>query len=142
MINSFDDCKRMLIGHQSAVIDRPTLYTFHGVISSTQGFTIGSSPWDESCKVCLCGSVLSSNAMKLTRPKNKRKAAGQTLGRPSKFLSSAPCPQRCMIVVFSDLVLPVILGQSYCKPLHPTRLLEISAITWSSETYDITSVNC
>ena len=53
----------MLIGHQSAVIDRPTLYTFHGIISSTKGFTIGSSPWDESCK-------------------NKRKAAGQALGRP------------------------------------------------------------
>lgn len=52
----------MLIGHQSAVIDRPTLYTFHGIISSTQGFTIGSSPWDESCK-------------------NKRKASGQALGR-------------------------------------------------------------
>jgi len=54
----------MLIGHQSAVIDRPTLFTFHGVISSTQGFTIGSSPWDESCK-------------------NKRKATGQALGRPA-----------------------------------------------------------
>lgn len=53
----------MLIGHQSAVIDRPKLYTFHGIISSTQGFTIGSSPWDESCK-------------------NKRKASGQALGRP------------------------------------------------------------
>ncbi|KAF2721949.1 cytochrome P450 [Polychaeton citri CBS 116435] len=64
VVNSFDDCKKMLIGHQTAVIDRPKLYTFHGVISSTQGFTIGSSPWDESCK-------------------NKRKAAGQTLGRPA-----------------------------------------------------------
>jgi len=62
VVNSFTDCKRMLIGHQSAVIDRPTLYTFHGIISSTQGFTIGSSPWDESCK-------------------NKRKASGQALGR-------------------------------------------------------------
>jgi phenylacetate 2-hydroxylase len=62
VVNSFDDAKRMLIGHQSAVIDRPTLYTFHGVISSTQGFTIGSSPWDSSCK-------------------NKRKAAGAALGR-------------------------------------------------------------
>ena len=41
----------MMLGHQSALIDRPKLYTFHGVISSTQGFTIGSSPWDESCKV-------------------------------------------------------------------------------------------
>jgi phenylacetate 2-hydroxylase len=63
VVNSFEDAKRMLIGNQSAVIDRPTLYTFHGIISSTQGFTIGSSPWDESCK-------------------NKRKAAGQALGRP------------------------------------------------------------
>ena len=54
----------MLVGNQTAVIDRPTLYTFHGVISTTQGFTIGSSPWDESCK-------------------NKRKAAGQALGRPA-----------------------------------------------------------
>ncbi|RFU34585.1 hypothetical protein B7463_g1714, partial [Scytalidium lignicola] len=62
VVNSFEDAKRMLIGHQSAVIDRPTLYTFHGIISSTQGFTIGSSPWDESCK-------------------NKRKASGQALGR-------------------------------------------------------------
>lgn len=43
----------MLIGHQSALIDRPKLYTFHGVISSTQGFTIGSSPWDDSCKSVL-----------------------------------------------------------------------------------------
>ncbi|KAF2104832.1 phenylacetate 2-hydroxylase [Rhizodiscina lignyota] len=66
VVNSFDDCKRMLTerGNQSAIIDRPKLYTFHGVISSTQGFTIGSSPWDESCK-------------------NKRKATGQALGRPA-----------------------------------------------------------
>ncbi|KAF1982433.1 putative cytochrome P450 [Aulographum hederae CBS 113979] len=63
VVNSYEDCRRMLVGHQSALIDRPTLYTFHGVISSTQGFTIGSSPWDESCK-------------------NKRKAAGTALGRP------------------------------------------------------------
>ncbi|CAG8957008.1 hypothetical protein HYFRA_00012488 [Hymenoscyphus fraxineus] len=64
VVNSFSDAKRMLTGSnsQSALISRPTLYTFHGVISSTQGFTIGSSPWDESCK-------------------NKRKAAGAALGR-------------------------------------------------------------
>ncbi|OAL38010.1 hypothetical protein AYO20_02843 [Fonsecaea nubica] len=64
VVNSFEDARRMLVGHQNAVIDRPTLYTFHGVISTTQGFTIGSSPWDASCK-------------------NKRKAAGQALGRPA-----------------------------------------------------------
>lgn len=64
VVSSFEDARQMLIGHQTAVIDRPALYTFHGVISSTQGFTIGSSPWDTSCK-------------------NKRKAAGQALGRPA-----------------------------------------------------------
>ncbi|RMZ83371.1 hypothetical protein DV737_g1646, partial [Chaetothyriales sp. CBS 132003] len=64
VVSSFDDVRKMLVGNQSAVIDRPTLYTFHGVISSTQGFTIGSSPWDDSCK-------------------KKRKAAGQVLSRPS-----------------------------------------------------------
>ncbi|CAL3963378.1 unnamed protein product [Diplocarpon coronariae] len=63
VVNSFDDAKRMLIGRQSAVIDRPSLYTLHGIVSSTRGFTIGSSPWDESCK-------------------NKRTAAGAALGRP------------------------------------------------------------
>ncbi len=62
VINSFDDVKEMVIGHQKEVIDRPKLFTFHGLISSTQGFTIGSSPWDESCK-------------------RKRTAVGQALGR-------------------------------------------------------------
>ncbi|KAI0148178.1 cytochrome P450 [Hypoxylon sp. NC0597] len=64
VVNSFDDCRKMLVGHQNAVIDRPKLYTFHGLISSTQGFTIGSSPWDDSCK-------------------RKRKAAGAALSRPA-----------------------------------------------------------
>ncbi|KAI1415788.1 cytochrome P450 [Hypoxylon sp. FL1857] len=64
VVNSFDDCRKMLVGHQNAVIDRPKLYTFHGLISSTQGFTIGSSPWDDSCK-------------------RKRKAAGTALSRPA-----------------------------------------------------------
>lgn len=64
VVNSFEDCRKMLLGHQNAVIDRPKLYTFHGVVSSTQGFTIGSSPWDDSCK-------------------KKRKASGTALGRPA-----------------------------------------------------------
>jgi phenylacetate 2-hydroxylase len=50
--------------NQSTVIDRPKLYTFHGVISSTKGFTIGSSPWSESTK-------------------NRRTAAGAVLSRPA-----------------------------------------------------------
>ncbi|KAF2680009.1 cytochrome P450 [Lentithecium fluviatile CBS 122367] len=62
VVNSFADCKKMLVSNSQALIDRPTLYTFHGVISSTKGFTIGSSPWDDSCR-------------------NKRKAASTTLNK-------------------------------------------------------------
>ncbi|KAL1654513.1 hypothetical protein SLS61_002701 [Didymella pomorum] len=62
VVNSFEDCKYILIKNSQGLIDRPKLYTFHGLISSTQGFTISSSPWDESCR-------------------NKRKAASTTLSK-------------------------------------------------------------
>ena len=39
-------------------------HTFHSVVSSSQGFTIGTSPWDESCK-------------------KRRKAAATALNRPA-----------------------------------------------------------
>ena len=39
-------------------------HTFHSVVSSSQGFTIGTSPWDESCK-------------------SRRKAAATALNRPA-----------------------------------------------------------
>lgn len=40
------------------------MHTFHSVLSSSQGFTIGTSPWDESCK-------------------RRRKAAATALNRPA-----------------------------------------------------------
>ncbi|KAI5295955.1 hypothetical protein KEM52_006303 [Ascosphaera acerosa] len=62
--NSFDSVKQIWINQQSALMSRPTLYTFHSVVSSSQGFTIGTSPWDESCK-------------------RRRKAAASALNRPA-----------------------------------------------------------
>ncbi|OAK99049.1 cytochrome P450 [Phaeosphaeriaceae sp. SRC1lsM3a] len=62
IVSSFEDCKKILVSNSQGLIDRPKLFTFHGLISSTQGFTIGSSPWDESCR-------------------NKRKAASTTLSK-------------------------------------------------------------
>ena len=56
--------KHFWITNQSALISRPTLHTFHKVVSSSQGFTIGTSPWDESCK-------------------RRRKAAATALNRPA-----------------------------------------------------------
>ncbi|KFZ11729.1 hypothetical protein V502_07431 [Pseudogymnoascus sp. VKM F-4520 (FW-2644)] len=62
--NTFDSVRHLWITNQSALISRPTLHTFHTVVSSSQGFTVGTSPWDESCK-------------------NRRKAAATALNRPA-----------------------------------------------------------
>ncbi|OQO12332.1 Phenylacetate 2-hydroxylase [Cryoendolithus antarcticus] len=62
--NTFDSVRELWIGQQSALISRPTLHTFHSVVSSSEGFTIGTSPWDESCKA-------------------RRKAAATALNRPA-----------------------------------------------------------
>jgi len=62
--NTFESVKHIWITNQSALISRPTLHTFHTIVSSSQGFTIGTSPWDESCK-------------------QRRKAAATALNRPA-----------------------------------------------------------
>ncbi|KAF2717735.1 putative P450 monooxygenase [Polychaeton citri CBS 116435] len=62
--NTFDSVRDLWITNQSALISRPTLHTFHTVVSSSEGFTIGTSPWDESCKA-------------------RRKAAATALNRPA-----------------------------------------------------------
>lgn len=62
--NTFDSVKHFWVTNQSSLISRPTLYTFHSVVSTSQGFTIGTSPWDESCK-------------------RRRKAAATALNRPA-----------------------------------------------------------
>lgn len=42
--NSFDSVRQLWIKDQSALVSRPTFHTFHSVVSSSQGFTIGTSP--------------------------------------------------------------------------------------------------
>ncbi|TGO08948.1 hypothetical protein BTUL_0185g00260 [Botrytis tulipae] len=63
-VNTFDAVRHFWVTNQSALISRPTLHTFHSVVSTSQGFTIGTSPWDESCK-------------------QRRKAAATALNRPA-----------------------------------------------------------
>ncbi|CAI4217752.1 unnamed protein product [Parascedosporium putredinis] len=63
-VNSYDAVRYFWIKNQSALISRPMFHTFHSVVSTSQGFTIGTSPWDESCK-------------------KRRKAAGTALNRPA-----------------------------------------------------------
>ncbi|KAI4135814.1 MAG: hypothetical protein LQ347_000360, partial [Umbilicaria vellea] len=62
--NTFESVKHIWITNQSALISRPTLHTFHTVVSSSQGYTIGTSPWDDSCK-------------------RRRKAAATALNKPA-----------------------------------------------------------
>lgn len=62
--NTFESVKRLWINNQSALVSRPTYHTFHSVVSSSQGFTIGTSPWDDSLKI-------------------RRKVAATALNRPA-----------------------------------------------------------
>jgi phenylacetate 2-hydroxylase len=65
--NDFDSVKELWINNQSALISRPKLHTFHTLVSSrgsSETFTIGTSPWDESCK-------------------QRRKAAATAMNRPA-----------------------------------------------------------
>ncbi|ETI27259.1 hypothetical protein G647_09942 [Cladophialophora carrionii CBS 160.54] len=49
--NSFEAVKELWIKNQSALISRPKTWTFHDVVSETQGvYTLGTSPWSESVK--------------------------------------------------------------------------------------------
>ncbi|KAH8804586.1 putative cytochrome P450 phenylacetate 2-hydroxylase [Xylogone sp. PMI_703] len=49
--NSFEAVRELWIKNQSALISRPRFWTFHDVVSETQGvFTLGTSPWNESVK--------------------------------------------------------------------------------------------
>ncbi|TKY89373.1 hypothetical protein EX895_001904 [Sporisorium graminicola] len=50
IINTAQAAKELLTDLGSIYISRPLFYTFHTVVSSTAGYTIGTSPWDESCK--------------------------------------------------------------------------------------------
>lgn len=49
VLNSFDCARDWFIKNQAALIDRPVFYTFHKV-SQSQGLTIGTSPWNDTCK--------------------------------------------------------------------------------------------
>ena len=50
VLNTFEAADEWIVKNAFATVDRPLFYTFHKIVSSTQGMTIGTSPWDESCK--------------------------------------------------------------------------------------------
>jgi len=82
-VNSYEAVRHIWMTHQSALISRPTFHTFHSIVSTSQGFTIGTSPWDESCK-------------------RKRKAAATALNRPA-VVSYLPVLDRESMVSIREL---------------------------------------
>lgn len=48
VVNSYDAIKELWLQNRNKTNSRPSLYTFHSVVSSTQGFTIGTTPFGES----------------------------------------------------------------------------------------------
>ncbi|KAK9453396.1 cytochrome P450 [Dipodascopsis uninucleata] len=64
VVNSAAAAQEIFVKNSNSTISRPMFYTFHKVVSTTAGFTIGTSPYDESLK-------------------RRRKAAASALNRPS-----------------------------------------------------------
>ncbi|RDL41626.1 Cytochrome P450 [Venustampulla echinocandica] len=50
VLNSFEAAQDWFVRNASATIDRPLFYTFHGILSTSQGGTIGTAPWSDSAK--------------------------------------------------------------------------------------------
>lgn len=48
--NSYPAVRQLWLEERAANNSRPSLYTFHDVVSKTQGFTIGTTPWGDSYK--------------------------------------------------------------------------------------------
>jgi phenylacetate 2-hydroxylase len=83
VVNSAAAAKELFNDLGSIYISRPLFHAFHNVVSSTAGFTIGSSPWDDSCK-------------------RKRRAAATALNRPA-VQSYVPIMDRETLSLVEDI---------------------------------------
>ena len=50
VINTIGAARDLLVDQGTVFVSRPVFHAFHKVISSTAGMSIGSSPWDDSCR--------------------------------------------------------------------------------------------
>lgn len=82
VINSVAAAKSLLIGQTATFNSRPEFYVLHKLVSS-QVSSIGTSPWDESCK-------------------NKRRAAATALNRV-RTEGYAPVSLECSDLNLVDL---------------------------------------
>ncbi|OQD84500.1 hypothetical protein PENSOL_c118G05206 [Penicillium solitum] len=108
--NSFETVKELWIKNQSNLISRPKLHTFHNVLSGSEAFTIGTSPWDDSCK-------------------RRRKAAATAVNRPS-VASYMPLIDLESLVSIRELVNQV-RGKKDQVDLNPYALFQRLALNLS-----------
>lgn len=70
VVNSYKAAQEFMVKNASATIDRPLFYTFHGIVSKTQGGTIGTAPWNESTKRMrtVVGTLMTRPAIQRSAP--------------------------------------------------------------------------
>lgn len=110
VVNSPHAAKELFIDQGSAYISRPWFHTFHNVLSGkgSSAFTIGTSPWDDSCK-------------------NRRRAAATALNKPC-VQSYTPIIEVEALALLKDVLAH---GEAGKQPLDPYRYFQRLALNTS-----------
>lgn len=80
IVNSFAAARELWVDHMRATASRPTSYTFHNIVSASQGPTIGTTPWSHEYRT-------------------RRRASGRALNRPSVNTYIDTIDRECVAVV-------------------------------------------
>ncbi|KAK4936735.1 hypothetical protein LTR10_022459 [Elasticomyces elasticus] len=101
VVNSAAAAKQIFTTNSQALSSRPEFYTFHKVVSSTAGTTIGTSPFSDSLK-------------------RRRKGAASALNRPSvvSYIPHIDIESRDFIDEFLEL------GKAGQKPVDPLPMIQ------------------
>ncbi|KAI1610581.1 phenylacetate 2-hydroxylase [Exophiala viscosa] len=88
VLNSYEAAQDWMVRNASATIDRPLFYTFANVVSTSQGMTIGTSPWDES-SIQRSAPMLDVEARAVVEDMYAMSGGGQVNIEPSIFFKRA-----------------------------------------------------
>ncbi|BEJ11421.1 hypothetical protein CspHIS471_0108430 [Cutaneotrichosporon sp. HIS471] len=108
IVNTAEAAKYLFGDLGNIYISRPLFHNFHNVVSSSAGFTIGSSPWDDSCK-------------------RKRRAAATALNRTA-VQSYVPIIDRETLALIDDIYRDCGKGT---KEINPYSYLQRLALNVS-----------
>lgn len=112
IVNSFADVHELWLLHSIALGSRPTLHTFHNVVSAVQGLTVGSTPAGDSYKrkkKCLSQQL---SAIKVSGPDITETIDLCSRECLNSLLSSA-LQERLLLVDFQYYVLSAAIRFTY-----------------------------